>query len=60
MKIIRRLLIGVLVIVLIMSVGLVGWATVKTQKATERAAVEQQAEIVVTIQFMDRVKQSGG
>lgn len=37
MKVIRRLLIGVVVIVLIMSVGLVGWSTAATQEATERA-----------------------
>lgn len=43
-KIIRRLLIGVLVIVLIVTAGLVGWATVKTQEATERATAVLQAQ----------------
>lgn len=37
MKIFRRLLIGVLAIVLIGVLGLVGWATVSTQEATEPA-----------------------
>ena len=37
MKIFRRLLIGILVIFLIGTVGLVGWATVSAQEATERA-----------------------
>lgn len=37
MKIFRRLLIGVVVIVLIGAVALVGWATVSSQDATERA-----------------------
>ena len=37
MKIFRLLLIGILVIFLIGTVGLVGWATVRAQEATERA-----------------------
>ena len=37
MKIFRRLLIGILVIVLIGVIGLVGWATFSAQEATERA-----------------------
>ena len=37
MKIVRGLLIGFLVIVLIGAIGLVGWATVSTQEATESA-----------------------
>ncbi|NCF68173.1 MAG: alpha/beta hydrolase [Chloroflexi bacterium] len=37
MKILRLMLIGILVIFLIGTVGLVGWATVRTQEATERA-----------------------
>ena len=37
MKILRILLIGVLVIFLLGTVGLVGWATVRAQAATERA-----------------------
>ncbi len=39
MKIFRRLFIGILVIVLIGAISLVGWATVKSQDATERAVV---------------------
>jgi dienelactone hydrolase len=39
MKIFRRLLIGILVTVLIGAIGLVGWATVNAQEATERAVV---------------------
>jgi dienelactone hydrolase len=39
MKIIRRLIIGILVIFLIGTVGLVGWATVSAQEATERAVM---------------------
>jgi len=39
MKIVRLLLIGILVILLLGTVGLVGWATVRTQEATERAVV---------------------
>ena len=39
MKILRRLLIVVLVIVLIGTISLVGWATVKAQEATERAVM---------------------
>jgi dienelactone hydrolase len=39
MKIFRRLLIGVLVIFLIGVIGLVGWAAVNAQEATERAVV---------------------
>ena len=39
MKIIRRLLMAVLAAVLIGAISLVGWATVSTQKATERAVV---------------------
>ena len=37
MKIFRRVLIGSLVVVLIGAIGLVGWATVSAQEATERA-----------------------
>ena len=37
MKILRILLIGILVIFLLGTVGLVGWATVRAQAATERA-----------------------
>jgi hypothetical protein len=37
MKILRLLLIAILVIFLIGAVGLVGWATVRSQEATERA-----------------------
>ena len=37
MKIFRRLLIGILVILLIGVIGLVGWATVNAQEVTERA-----------------------
>jgi dienelactone hydrolase len=37
MKILRILLIGILVIFLIGTLGLVSWATVRTQEATERA-----------------------
>jgi dienelactone hydrolase len=37
MKIFRRLLIGILLIVLLGAIGLVGWATVSAQEATERA-----------------------
>ena len=37
MKIFRLLLIAILVILLIGTVGLVGWATVRSQEATERA-----------------------
>ena len=37
MKIFRRLVIGVLAILLIGVIGLVGWATVSAQEATERA-----------------------
>ena len=37
MRIVRLLLIGILVILLLGTVGLVGWATVRTQEATERA-----------------------
>jgi poly(3-hydroxybutyrate) depolymerase len=43
MKIFRRLLMGVLVIVLIGAIWLVGWATVKAQVATERAVLVLQA-----------------
>lgn len=39
MKIFRRLLIGILAILLIAAIGLVSWATVKSQAATERAVV---------------------
>jgi len=39
MKILRRLIIGILVIFLIGTVGLVGWATVRAQEATERAVM---------------------
>ena len=39
MKIVRLLLIGILVILLLGTAGLVGWATVRTQEATERAVV---------------------
>ena len=39
MKIFRRLLIVVLVIVLIGAIGVVGWATVRSQEAPERAVV---------------------
>ena len=39
MKILRWLIIGVLVILLIGTVGLVGWATVRAQEATERAVM---------------------
>ena len=37
MKILRILLIGILVVILLGTVGLVGWATIRTQAATERA-----------------------
>ena len=37
MKILRRLIIGILAIFLIGAVGLVGWATLSAQEATERA-----------------------
>ena len=37
MKILRRLLIGILVIILLGALGLVGWATVRAQAPTERA-----------------------
>ena len=37
MRIVRLLLIGIFVILLLGTVGLVGWATVRTQEATERA-----------------------
>ena len=37
MKILRRLIIGILVIVLIGAIGLVGWATLSAQEAAERA-----------------------
>ncbi|NLE43216.1 MAG: alpha/beta hydrolase [Chloroflexi bacterium] len=39
MRILRRLIMGVLAIVLLGTVGLVGWATLRAQKATERAVV---------------------
>ncbi|MCP5097584.1 MAG: alpha/beta hydrolase, partial [Chloroflexi bacterium] len=39
MKTLRRLLIGVLVLVLIGVILLIGWATVRTQAATERAVM---------------------
>ncbi len=39
MKILRKLLIGILVIVLVGALALVGWANLKAQAATERALV---------------------
>ena len=39
MKIFRRLLIGVLVIILLGGIALIGWATISAQEATERAVV---------------------
>jgi hypothetical protein len=39
MKNLRRLIAGILVILLIGMVGLVGWATIRAQEATERAVV---------------------
>ena len=39
MRVLRRLIIGILVIFVIGTVGLVGWATVRAQQATERAVV---------------------
>ncbi len=42
MRIFRWLLIGVLAILLIGAVGLVGWATVSAQEATERAVAVMQ------------------
>ncbi len=38
MRVVRLLLIGILVILLLATVGLFGWATLRSQEATERAA----------------------
>ncbi len=46
MKIFRRILLGILVILLIVGIGFVGWATIGAQEATERAvAVLQENDV---------------